>query len=376
MDFEYDYVIVGSGFFGSVFAQQMHEAGKKCIILERRNHIGGNSYTENVGGIHVHKYGPHTFHTADKNIWEYANRFATFNNFVYRPKVNYKNKIFSFPINLMTLQQVFGVRTPDEAQKKLESVRLRISNPKNLEDWILSQVGKELYETFVKGYTTKQWGREPKYLPSFIIKRLPIRTNYDDNYFFDPYQGIPIGGYTAMFEKMQSGIEVILGVDFLAEKTKWESLGRKIVFTGPIDEFFSFSEGTLEYRSLEFETQCLDQEDFQGNAVINYTEEQIPWTRICEHKHFDWVKSDKTVITKEFPAEWSLGKERFYPISNDKNKEIYNGYKKLADKISDKYIFGGRLAEYKYYDMHQVVGSALNKAKKELQVSDQDIYDK
>jgi UDP-galactopyranose mutase len=373
---EYDYVIVGSGLFGSVFAQQLTEAGKKCIILERRSHNAGNCYTENLDGIHVHRYGPHTFHTSDQGIWNYVNRFATFNNFVYRPKVNYGGKIFSFPINLLTLHQVYGVSNPKEAEEKINSIKVDIKNPKNLEEWILSQVGPELYELFIKGYTTKQCGRDPKDLPSFIIKRLPIRMNYDDNYFFDTFQGIPIGGYTAMIERMQHGVEVRLGIDFLEEREYWESVGEKIVFTGPIDEFFNFSEGTLEYRSLDFETEILDTEDFQGNAVINYTEQEVPWTRICEHKHFDWVKNDKTVITKEYPADWKLGKERFYPISDEKNKGIYSSYKRLADGISDKYIFGGRLAEYKYYDMHQVVGSALSKAKKELKLSDRDIYDK
>jgi UDP-galactopyranose mutase len=363
---EYDYVIVGSGLFGSVFAQQMTEAGKKCIILERRTHIGGNCYTENIEGINVHKYGPHTFHTSDKGIWDYVNRFATFNNFVYRPKVKFGERIFSFPINLLTLHQVYGVSTPHEAAEKLESVKHRIENPKNLEEWILSQVGSELYELFVKGYTTKQWGRDPKELPSFIIKRLPIRLNYDDNYFFDKYQGIPIGGYTSMFEKMQEGIEIRLGVDFLKEREYWESISNKIVFTGPIDEFFEFSEGVLEYRSLKFETETLDVEDFQGNAVVNYTEVDVPWTRICEHKHFDEVKVNKTVVTREYPADWKFGMERFYPLSDEKNKDTYSKYKKLSEGISDKYIFGGRLAEYKYYDMHQVVGSALSRARKEF----------
>lgn len=363
---EYDYVIVGSGLFGSVFAQQMTESGKKCIILDRRTHIGGNCYTENVDGIHVHKYGPHTFHTSDKGIWDYVNRFAEFNNFVYRPKVKFGERIFSFPINLFTLHQVYGVSTPSEAAEKIESVKHNIENPKNLEEWILSQVGSELYELFIKGYTAKQWGRDPKELPSFIIKRLPIRLNYDDNYFFDKYQGIPIGGYTAMLEKMQSGIEVRLGVDFLQNRQHWESVASKIVFTGPIDEFFDYKEGVLEYRSLKFETEILEVEDYQGNAVVNYTEFNVPWTRICEHKHFDPVDVKKTVITKEYPADWKPGTERFYPISDEKNKEIYSKYKKLAEGISTKYIFGGRLAEYKYYDMHQVVGSALARARKEF----------
>lgn len=365
----YDYVIVGSGLFGSVFAQQATEAGKKCIILERRNHNGGNCYTENIEGIEVHKYGPHVFHTSDDGIWNYVNRFAEFNNYVNRPKVKYGENIFSFPINLMTLHQLFGVNSPEEAKKKLEEVRVRIDKPSNLEEWVLNEVGEEIYEKFIKGYTTKQWGRDPKELPSFIIRRLPIRLTYDDNYFFDKYQGIPIGGYTKMIENIQGDVQVKFGVDFLEDREYWESRSKKIVFTGPIDEFFDYSMGILEYRSLDFDSQVLDVEDFQGNAVINYTEADIPWTRICEHKHFDWVKSNKTVITKEFPSEWKLGKERFYPVSDERNKSIYSAYKKLGDGISDKYIFGGRLAEYKYYDMHQVIGSALSRFRKEISVS-------
>jgi len=369
----YDYIIVGSGLFGSVFAQQATEAGKKCLILERRDHNGGNCYTQNVEGIEVHKYGPHIFHTSDKGIWEYVNRFAEFNNYVNKPKVRHGNRMYSFPINLMTLHQLFGVSTPEEARKKLDEVKVKIKNPSNLEEWVLNEVGEEIYETFIKGYTTKQWGRDPKELPSFIIRRLPIRLTYDENYFFDRYQGIPIGGYTKMIENIQGDVEVRFGVDFLQEREYWESQAHKIVFTGPIDEFFEFSEGVLEYRSLDFETSVLDIEDYQGNAIVNYTGAEIPWTRICEHKHFDWTKTDKTVITKEYPAEWEVGKERFYPVSDDKNKEVYGRYKKLADQISDRYIFGGRLAEYKYYDMHHVIGSALARSKREIRNISEDI---
>lgn len=366
MSDRYDYIIVGSGLFGSVFAQQANLAGKKCLILEKRRHNGGNCYTQNVEGIEVHKYGPHIFHTSDKRIWDYVNQFADFNSFVNKPKVKYGDQIFSFPINLMTLHQLFGVTTPEEARKKLEEVRIVNHKPDNLEEWILNEVGVEIYEKFIKGYTTKQWGREPKYLPSSIIKRLPIRLTFDENYFFDRYQGIPIGGYTKMIENIQGDTPVIFNVDFLKERDIWESRADRIVFTGPIDEFFGFSEGVLEYRSLDFETSVLNVEDFQGNAMMNYTDPEIPWTRICEHKHFDWVKSDKTIITKEYPLEWNQGRERFYPISDEKNRNIYAKYKSLADSVSDKYIFGGRLAEYKYYDMHQVIGSALAKAKREL----------
>jgi len=370
---KYDYVIVGAGLFGSVFAQQVREQGKNCIIIERREHNGGNCYTENIEGIQVHRYGPHIFHTSDDGIWEYVNRFAKFNNFINKPKIRYEDKMYSFPINLMTLHQIYGVKTPQEAKEKIQEVRADIKNPKNLEDWILSQVGPEIYKIFIKGYTTKQWGRDPKDLPSSIIRRLPIRFTFDENYFFDTYQGIPIGGYTKMIENIQGDVPVKFGVDFLKEREYWEGIGDKIVFTGPIDEFFGYSEGTLEYRSLDFETEVLDTDDYQGNAIVNYTESEIPWTRTCEHKHFDWIKSGSTVVTKEFPAEWKPGKERFYPIGDEKNKSMYSKYKKLTEVISDKYIFGGRLAEYKYYDMHHVIGSALARSRKELNHTGKDI---
>ena len=359
----YDFIIVGSGLFGSTFAQQAKEAGYECLIIDKRNHNAGNCYTEKVEGINVHKYGPHIFHTSDEKIWNYVNRFAKFNNYVNRPKVNYKGEIYSFPINLFTLYQLFGVKTPEEASKVLEEVKIHSDSPKNLEEWILSQVGEEIYQKFIYGYTKKQWGREPKELPSSIIKRLPIRLTFDDNYFNDVYQGIPIEGYTKMIEKMQEGIEIRLGVDFFDGRDQFEKMAKHIVYTGPIDEFFEYQYGTLEYRSLKFETERLDIEDFQGNAVINYTEEDVPYTRICEHKHFDGVRSLHTVITKEYPIEWTKEKERYYPVNDAENNLKYVGYRKLAETISDKYIFGGRLAEYKYYDMHQVIASALSKFK-------------
>lgn len=363
-DFKYDFLIVGAGLFGSTFAQQAKEMGKTCLIVDKRDHTAGNAYTEKVEGISVHKYGPHIFHTSDETVWNYVNRFAEFNSYVNRPKVNYKGKIYSFPINLLTLYQMFGVKTPEEARNLLEGLKTDNKTPKNLEEWILSEVGEEIYRTFVYGYTKKQWGREPRELPASIIRRLPIRLTFDDNYYRDKYQGIPIGGYTQMIEKMQEGIEVRLGVDFFVDREGFESLAERIVFTGPIDEFFDHQHGELEYRSLRFETQILPIEDFQGNALINYTEEEIPFTRICEHKHFEFTKSESTVITREYPQTWSSGKEKFYPVNDEGNNSRYLLYRKMAEDLSPKYIFGGRLAEYKYYDMHQVIGSALSKVRK------------
>ena len=363
-DFKYDFLIVGAGLFGSTFAQQAKERGKTCLIIDKRSHTAGNSYTEKIEGINVHKYGPHIFHTSDESIWNYVNKFSEFNSYVNRPKVNYKGKIYSFPINLFTLYQMFGVGTPEEAKQLLADLKTNNKFPKNLEEWILSEVGEEIYRTFIYGYTKKQWGREPRELPASIIRRLPIRLTFDDNYYTDKYQGIPIGGYTQMIEKMQEGIEVRLGVDFFEDRVKFESMAETIVFTGPIDEFFDHQHGELEYRSLRFETQILPIEDFQGNALINYTEEEIPFTRICEHKHFESTKSRSTVITKEYPQAWSSGEEKFYPVNDEENNSRYLLYRKMAEDLSPKYIFGGRLAEYKYYDMHQVIGSALAKARK------------
>jgi UDP-galactopyranose mutase len=363
----YDYLIVGSGLFGSVFANQAKQAGKKCLVIDVREHIGGNCYTEKKEGIDVHLYGPHIFRTSDKNIWKFVNKFTKFNNFVNRPKVNYKGQIFSFPINLMTLHQLWGVKTPEEAMRKLEEVRIPFMNPRNLEEHLLSLVGKQIYETFFEGYTKKQWNRDPKDLPASIVHRIPIRTTFDDNYFYDPMQGIPVQGYTTMFENMLDGIEVKLGVDFFKERNQLESLSKRIVFTGKLDEFFKYSEGQLEYRSLHFEHTIQDG-DYQGNAVINYTDASIPFTRITEHKHFTPEKLEKlkkTIYTKEFPQNWDSTKIPYYPINDQKNSEIAKKYKELSLSINNV-IFGGRLAEYKYYDMHQVIGSALQKSKKEF----------
>jgi UDP-galactopyranose mutase len=360
----YDYLIVGSGLFGAIFARQLTDSGAKCLVIDKRSHIGGNCFTSEVNGIHVHDYGPHIFHTSSKTVWEYMKKWTTFNHFVYRPKVKYKNKLYSFPINLFTMYQLWGVETPEEAEKKLKEVRLDIKNPNNLEEWILSQVGEEIYHTFVYGYTKKQWGRHPNQLPSFIIKRLPIRLTMDDNYFDDAYQGIPIGGYTNIFKKLLSNIHTEINVDYLQNRDYFDSKAKKIVYTGPIDEFFEYSDGVLEWRSLRFDHTTYNTSDRQGNAVINHTEENIPYTRTIEHKHFEFGKQETTVVTKEYPQDWDKSKEKFYPVNNDINNMLYNNYKQKIE--SSKYIFGGRLADYKYYDMHQVVGSALVRSEKEI----------
>jgi UDP-galactopyranose mutase len=360
---KYDYLIVGSGLFGSIFARQMHDSGAKCLVIDKRNHIGGNCYTSNHNGIHVHEYGPHIFHTNSDKVWEYMNRWTKFNHFVNRPKVRHGDKVYSFPINLLTLYQLWGVSTPQEAKAKLEQVRIPISSPSNLEDWILSQVGEEIYKKFVYGYTKKQWNRNPKDLPASIIKRLPIRLTYDDNYFEDRYQGIPIGGYTSIFSKLLKGIATETEVDFLKDRDYLESKAKKVVYTGAIDELFDCDMGRLEWRSLRFEHETL-MGDFQGNAIFNYTEESVPFTRICEHKHFEFGKQDHTIITKEYPQDWNQNREKFYPINDEENNLLYRKYR---DRLKDeRYILGGRLADYKYYDMHQVVGSALVRSEKEI----------
>lgn len=354
-----DYLIVGSGLFGCTFAQLAKSAGKKCLIIEKRNHPFGNCYTESIDGINVHKYGPHIFHTSNLEIWNYINQFCSFNNYVNRPKVNYEDQIFSFPINLFTLYQLWGVKNPTEAKSKLESVKIKVNNPANLEEWILSQVGEEIYYKFIYGYTKKQWNTEPKNLPSFIIKRLPIRLNYDDNYFNDLYQGIPDGGYTKMMIGMVEGIEVLLETDYLAKRNYWDSLAKKVVYTGPIDSFYEYIYGKLSYRSLTFEHINLPIEDFQGNAIVNYTSDRVPYTRIIEHKHFEKFKTDKTIVTKEYPSDFKDGLDPYYPINDEINTEVFNKYKNLPK--NEKYIFGGRLAQYQYFDMHQVIGSAMKK---------------
>ena len=365
--FRYDFLIVGSGLFGDVFAQEAKKKGKKCLIIDKRNHQGGNVYCEQIEEINVHKYGAHIFHTNDKEIWEYVNQFVEFNRYTNSPVAFYKDEVYNLPFNMNTFQQLWGVKTPEEAKNKIEEqVKTSgIKDPKNLEEQAISLVGFDIYEKLIKGYTEKQWGRKATELPAFIIKRLPVRFTYDNNYFNDKYQGIPIGGYNKLIEGLVDGIEVRLEVDFFAQREELTKLADKIVFTGKIDEYYNNQFGSLEYRSLKFDTKTLDQSNFQGNAVINYTESKIPYTRIIEHKHFEFGTQKKTVVTYEYPDEWSLGKESYYPVNDDKNNAIYNQYKSLSEKDTNV-IFGGRLAEYKYYDMHQIIGSALKKSKDSL----------
>jgi len=361
---KYDYLIVGAGLFGSVFAHEMKKKGKRCLVIDKRSHLGGNVYCENVEGINVHKYGAHIFHTNDKRIWDYVNSFVEFNRYTNSPLASYKGELYNLPFNMNTFYQLWKVKTPEEAKAKIQEqvAELNIKNPKNLEEQALSLVGKDIYEKLIKGYTEKQWGRKATELPAFIIKRLPVRFTFDNNYFNDKYQGIPIGGYNKLIEGLLDGIETETDVDFFEKQKYYEGLADKIVFTGKIDEYFNYKFGKLEYRSLEFEFQILNTPDYQGNAVVNYTEAEVPFTRILEHKHFEFGKQEKTVVTKEYPKEWEEGSEPYYPVNDDKNSATYLKYKRLAEKTNN-IIFGGRLAEYKYYDMHQVIASALNKSK-------------
>lgn len=359
---KYDYLIVGAGLFGATCAHELKKKGKKVLVIEQRDHIGGNIYTENHGGIHVHKYGAHIFHTNDKRVWDYVNSFADFNRFTNSPLANYKGNLFNLPFNMNTFHQLWGVKTPAEAKQKIDEQRQEMAgkDPGNLEEQAIALVGRDIYESLIKGYTEKQWGRKATELPAFIIRRLPVRMTYDNNYFSDRYQGIPIGGYTQIAEKMLDGIEVITGTDFLENRDYFSGLADKVIYTGPIDEYFHFKFGKLEYRSLRFDTETLPNiENFQGNAVINYTENSIPYTRIIEHKHFDPVETEHTVVTKEYPEEWQEGSEPYYPVNDDKNMVLFKKYRELA-KAEDNVYFGGRLAEYKYYDMHQVIRSAFN----------------
>ena len=368
----YDYLIVGAGLFGSIFAYEANRRGKKCLVIDKRSHVGGNIYTSMVDGIHVHKYGAHIFHTSDKDLWEYVNKFAEFNRYTNSPVARYKSELYNLPFNMNTFNKMWGVTTPLEAKAKIQQQieEAGILEPHNLEEQAISLVGRDIYERLIKGYTEKQWGRKATELPSFIIKRLPIRFTYDNNYFNDKYQGIPIGGYTQIIEKMLKGIEVRLNTDFFLQRDKLTALADKIVFTGMIDEFYNYCYGELEYRSLCFETEVLACENYQGNAVVNFTEYDIPYTRIIEHKHFEFgcendTINPKTVITKEYPAVWKHGDEPYYPMNNDRNNELYTKYRSLADK-EDKVIFGGRLGMYKYFDMHNVVAEALSCVEKQL----------
>lgn len=356
----YDYIIVGAGFFGAVCAHELTKKGKRVLVIEKRDHIAGNAYTEDCEGINVHKYGAHIFHTNDQEIWDYVNQFSEFNNFINSPMANYKGKLYNLPFNMNTFYQLWGVKTPAEAKAIINDQKGNVlgNEVSNLEEKAISLVGNDIYKILIKGYTEKQWGRSALDLPSFIINRLPVRFTFNNNYFSDRYQGIPVGGYTKLIENMFEGVEVKLGVDFFNDKEKYLAMAGKIIYTGPIDQYFEYCFGALEYRSLRFESEVLEDENHQGVAVVNYTEYEVPFTRIIEHKHFEGTESRHTVITKEFPAEWKVGSEPYYPINNDANMMVFRKYRELAKKESNV-IFGGRLAEYKYYDMHQVIASAL-----------------
>lgn len=360
----YDYLIVGAGFSGAVFAHEMGLRGKKCLVIDRRSHIGGNCYTEQIEGINVHKYGAHIFHTSDREIWDYINRFAEFNNYINSPVAIYNDELYNLPFNMNTFAKMWGIKTPEEAKEiiKKQIEKLNISEPKNLEEQALSLVGTDVYEKLVKGYTEKQWGRKCSELPAFIIKRLPLRFTFDNNYFNDRYQGIPIGGYTRIFERLLDGIEVRLNTDY--RDLREEKIAEKTLYTGCIDEFFDYKFCALEYRSVRFETETLDKENYQGNAVVNYTSANIPYTRIIEHKHFELGTQPKTVISREYSAEWKPGIEPYYPINDEKNNVLFERYKALAQDCPDV-IFGGRLGQYRYYDMDKVIRAALDAVKAE-----------
>lgn len=368
----YDYLIVGAGLYGAVFAHEAKRHGKSVLVVDKRKHIGGNVYTEKVEGINVHKYGAHIFHTNNKRVWEYITQFAEFNRFTNSPVANYKGELYSLPFNMYTFNKMWGVVTPAEASEKLAEQRAEINGtPQNLEEQAISLVGRDVYEKLVKGYTEKQWGRKCKNLPAFIIRRLPVRLTFDNNYFNALYQGIPIGGYTKLVENLLDGIEIRLNTDYLAQKDKLDAIARRIIYTGQIDAYFNYSLGYLEYRSVRFETEVLNIPNFQGNAAVNYTDSETPWTRIIEHKWFEFGKDGngndlpKTVISREFSSEWKPGDEPYYPVNDEKNSQLYTGYKTLAS-AEEKVIFGGRLGEYKYYDMDQVIAVALDMADKEL----------
>ena len=363
----YDYLIVGAGLFGSIFAYEAKKRGKNCLVIDKRPHIGGNIYTKEVEGINVHEYEAHIFHTSNHEVWKYIQQFATFNRYTNSPIARYKDEIYNMPFNMNTFNKLWGVITPEQAKKKIEQQikESGITDPKNLEEQAISLVGRDIYEKLVKGYTQKQWGRRCDELPSFIIKRLPVRFTYDNNYFNDLYQGIPIGGYTQIIEKMLEGIDIRLNCNYFSNRKELETIANKIVFTGMIDQYYDYCFGELEYRSLRFETEVLEMENYQGNAVVNYNEYEIPYTRIIEHKHFEYGETRKTVITREYPATWKIGDEPYYPMNDEKNNYLYEKYKALADK-ENKVIFGGRLGMYKYYDMHHIISEALDMVGKEF----------
>ena len=364
---KYDYLVVGAGLYGAVFAYEAKKKGKTCLVIDKRDHIAGNIYCENIHDINVHKYGAHIFHTSDKKIWDYVNQFAELNNYINSPIARYKNELYNLPFNMNTFSKMWNIVTPQEAKDIIASqiADLNITEPKNLEEQALSLVGRDVYEKLIKGYTEKQWGRDCKELPSFIIKRLPLRFVYDNNYFNDRFQGIPMGGYTKIVEKMLDGIEVRLNTNYLDNREEFDAMADKIVYTGMIDQFYDYKLGVLEYRSVRFETEELDMENYQGNAVVNYTEREVPYTRIIEHKHFEFGKQPTTIISREYSSEWKKGDEPYYPVNNEKNNNLYQQYKELADKEA-KVIFGGRLGGYKYYDMDKVIAAALEMCEKEL----------
>ena len=365
----YDYLIVGAGLYGAVCARELKEAGKSVLIIDKRNHVAGNTYTEDVEGIHVHRYGAHIFHTSNEEVWKYVQRFAVFNRFTNSPVANYRGELYSLPFNMYTFHQMWGVVTPEEAEARIARQRKEIAGePRNLEEQAISLVGRDIYEKLIKGYTEKQWGRDCRDLPAFIIRRLPVRLTFDNNYFNALYQGIPIGGYTKMVERMLDGTEVRLETDYLPHRAEWKALAKNVIYTGPIDAYFDFRLGALEYRSVRFETEVLDRPNFQGNAVVNYTDRETPWTRIIEHKWFEFGKDGqgndlpRTVISREYSSEWAPGSEPYYPVNDARNSELYTEYRKMADR-EDRVVFGGRLGEYTYYDMDQVIAAALKQVK-------------
>ena len=373
---KFDYLVVGAGLYGAVFASEARKYGKKVLVIDRRDHVGGNVYTERVEGINVHRYGAHIFHTSDKKIWEYVNQFAEFNNYINAPIARYHDEVYNLPFNMNTFSRMWGVHTPQEARDEIarQIAGLHIEEPKNLEEQALSLVGTDVYEKLIRGYTAKQWGRDCRDLPSFIIRRIPLRFTYDNNYFNDRYQGIPVGGYTQMIQKMLSGARILTGVDYAGFIKQHPDIAKKVVYTGPIDEYFDYSLGHLEYRTVRFEDEILDIPDYQGNAVVNYTDSETPWTRIIEHKHFEFGQQEKTIISREYPMEWKQGMEPYYPVNDEKNSALYEKYRELAQRpeIREKVIFGGRLGTYRYYNMDQVIAAALADAKNEFRPSAED----